>query len=81
MHGAAQWAASINLCTGRPFVMAPTTTHFDPTEVWALAGRERVISLSIVGDAFGRPSVEALESADYDLSGLLVLVTGGVALR
>jgi 3-oxocholest-4-en-26-oate---CoA ligase len=84
MHGAAQWAAFINLCAGRPFVMAPTTTHFDPAEVWALASRERVVSLSIVGDAFGRPLLDALESGGPDLlgdlSGLLVLVTGGAAL-
>ncbi|WP_118914732.1 acyl-CoA synthetase [Mycobacterium shigaense] len=80
MHGAAQWAAFINLCGGRPFVMASTTTHFDPAEAWALASRERVASLSIVGDAFGRPLVDELESGDYDLSGLTVLVTGGAAL-
>ncbi|MEE6139595.1 acyl-CoA synthetase [Mycobacterium sp. 050128] len=80
MHGAAQWAAFINLCGGRPFVMAPTTTHFDPAEAWALASRERVMSLSFVGDAFGRPLIDALESGDYDLSGLLILVTGGAAL-
>jgi len=80
MHGAAQWAAFINLCAGRPFVMAPTTTHLDPAEVWTLASRERVVSLSIVGDAFGRPLVDELEAGDYDLSGLLVLVTGGAAL-
>ena len=85
MHGAAQWAAFIGLCGGRPFVMAPTTTHFDPAEVWALAARERIVSLSIVGDAFGRPLVDALESGDLNmrgaLSGLLVLVTGGAALN
>jgi acyl-CoA synthetase (AMP-forming)/AMP-acid ligase II len=80
MHGAAQWAAFICLCAGKPFVMAPTTTHFDPAEVWALASRERVLSLSFVGDAFGRPLVDALESGDYDLSGLFVVVTGGAAL-
>jgi acyl-CoA synthetase (AMP-forming)/AMP-acid ligase II len=80
MHGAAQWAAFINLCSGRPFVMAPTTTHFDPAEAWSLASAERVASLSIVGDAFGRPLVDALESGDYDLSGLAVLITGGAAL-
>jgi acyl-CoA synthetase (AMP-forming)/AMP-acid ligase II len=79
MHGAAQWAAFISLLAGRPFV-TPTTTHFDPAEAWALASRERVVSLSIVGDAFGRPLVDELESGDYDLSGLLVLVTGGAAL-
>ncbi|OBJ82797.1 acyl-CoA synthetase [Mycobacterium gordonae] len=80
MHGAAQWAAFINLCAGRPFVMAPTTTHLDPAEVWALASRERVVSLSIVGDAFGRPLLDELQSGSYDLSGLFVLVTGGAAL-
>lgn len=80
MHGAAQWAAFINLCGGRPFVMPPTTTHFDPAEAWALAARERVVSLSMVGDAFGRPLLDELESGDYDLSGLLVLITGGAAL-
>ncbi len=80
MHGAAQWAAFINLCGGRPFVMPPTTTHFDPAEAWALAARERVVSLSLVGDAFGRPLLDELESGDYDLSGLLVLITGGAAL-
>lgn len=80
MHGAAQWAAFVNLCGGRPFVMAPTTTHFDPAEAWALASRERVVSLSMVGDAFGRPLLDELEAGDYDLSGLLILITGGAAL-
>jgi acyl-CoA synthetase (AMP-forming)/AMP-acid ligase II len=80
MHGAAQWAAFICMLSGRPFVMPPTTTHFDPAEALALASRERVMSMSIVGDAFGRPLVDELESSDYDLSGLLVLVTGGAAL-
>ncbi len=80
MHGAAQWAAFISLCGGRPFVMPPTTTHFDPAEALTLAGRERVMSLSMVGDAFGRPLADELESGDYDLSGLFVLVTGGAAL-
>jgi acyl-CoA synthetase (AMP-forming)/AMP-acid ligase II len=80
MHGAAQWAAFISLCSGRPFVMAATTTHFDPAEAWALASRERVMSMSMVGDAFGRPMVDALDSGDYDLSGLFVVITGGAAL-
>ncbi|MEE6177637.1 acyl-CoA synthetase [Mycobacterium sp. 050134] len=80
MHGAAQWAAFTNLCAGRPFVMAPTTTHFDPAEAWALASRERVVSLSMVGDAFGRPLLDELGAGDYDLPGLLILVTGGAAL-
>jgi 3-oxocholest-4-en-26-oate---CoA ligase len=80
MHGAAQWAAFISLCSGRPFVMPATTTRFDPAEALALASRERVMSITMVGDAFGRPLIDELASGDYDLSGLFVLVTGGAAL-
>ncbi|HEX7323266.1 MAG TPA: AMP-binding protein, partial [Mycobacterium sp.] len=83
MHGAAQWAAFTTLLGGRPFVMSATTDRFDAAETWELVSRERVIALSIVGDAFGRPLVDALESAaagQYDLSGLFVLASGGAAL-
>ncbi|OBJ49193.1 acyl-CoA synthetase [Mycobacterium sp. 1423905.2] len=80
MHGAAQWAAFLAICGGRPIVMAATTTHFDPAETLALASRERVMSLSFVGDAFGRPLVEELARGAYDLSGLVAVITGGAAL-
>ena len=80
MHGAAQWAAFITLLNGRTFVMPATTDHFDPAAALALASRERVMSLSFVGDAFGRPLLDELESVDYDLSELMVLLTGGAAL-
>ena len=43
--------------------------------------REKVLTLQIVGDAMGRPLIEALEQASYDLSGLLALVSGGAALN
>jgi acyl-CoA synthetase (AMP-forming)/AMP-acid ligase II len=80
MHGAAQWAVFLSMCSGRPFVMPATTTHLDPAEALTLASRERVMTLSMVGDAFGRPLINELESGDYDLAGLLVLITGGAAL-
>jgi fatty-acyl-CoA synthase len=80
MHGAAQWAAFITVLGGRPFVMSATTDRFDPVETWKLASRERVISLSIVGDAFARPLADALEAGEYDLSSLFVLASGGAPL-
>ncbi len=80
MHGAAQWAAFITVLGGRPFVMSATTDRFDPVQTWELAARERVISLSIVGDAFARPLADALETGDYDLSSLFVLASGGAPL-
>lgn len=84
MHGAAQWAAFITLLGGRPFVMSTATDRFDPVATWELAAKERVISLSIVGDAFARPLADALEAGGpelaEDLSGLFVLASGGAAL-
>ncbi|WP_420108489.1 acyl-CoA synthetase [Mycolicibacter arupensis] len=81
MHGAAQWAAFITLLGGRPFVMSATTDRFDPVGTWDLAAKERVISLSIVGDAFARPLADALEAGGpalaEGLSGLFVLASGG----
>ena len=62
MHGAAQWAAFISLCGGRPFVMAPTTTHFDPAEAWALASRERV-GVAVDGRRRLRPAAGSTRSS------------------
>lgn len=77
MHGAAQWAAFSTLLRGVPFVMSDITDRFDPADALALASRERVASLSIVGDAFARPLLAELETGRYDLSGLQHLVSGG----
>lgn len=83
MHGAAQWAAFITLLGGRPFVMSTTTDRFDPVGTWELAAKERVVSLSIVGDAFARPLADALEAGGAALadrlSGLLMLASGGAS--
>ena len=81
MHGAAQWA-SFNAFTGGNTIVFPADpTRLDPADIWATVEREKVLSLQIVGDAMGRPLVDELERADYDLSGFLALVSGGAALN
>jgi 3-oxocholest-4-en-26-oate---CoA ligase len=77
MHGAAQWSAFSTMLSGRTFVMPPPASHFDPAEAWATVSRERVGTMSIVGDAFARPLADALQSAHYDLAELAVLISGG----
>jgi fatty-acyl-CoA synthase len=42
--------------------------------------REKVFSLSIVGDAFARPLLDQLQQATYDLSSLRVVGSGGALL-
>ncbi|MEO7991887.1 MAG: AMP-binding protein, partial [Chryseolinea sp.] len=48
--------------------------------VWGTIEREKVNILLIVGDAFGRPLLDELERHEYDLSSLLMIVSGGAAL-
>lgn len=54
-----------------------------PHRLWQLVQTHRITMCVIVGDAFARPMVRALEEAEaggkpYDLSSLMVMVSGGV---
>jgi acyl-CoA synthetase (AMP-forming)/AMP-acid ligase II len=80
MHGAAHWSALHTLNMGGTVVIQEETHRLDPHDVWATVERERVQSLLIVGDAFGRPLLDALERSSYDLSSLTLLINGGAAL-
>jgi len=57
--------------------------HFDPHELWSTVQREHVTQMAIVGDAFGKPMLRALEEAaargePYDLSSLQLIISSGV---
>ena len=81
MHGTAHWMAFQSLLTGGAVVI-DSAHHLDPAHVWELVAREKVNFLVIVGDAMGRPLVEAIEHLDpgVDLSGLTILLSGGAIL-
>ena len=75
MHGAAQLGSFICFFMGGKVVLIP---HFEPVEVWELVERERVNTLSLVGDAMARPLVEALERGlQVDTSSLFVFSSAG----
>jgi 3-oxocholest-4-en-26-oate---CoA ligase len=82
MHGSAHWMAFSTLFTGGSVVI-DTEAGFDPARIWQLVHDERVTFLVIVGDAFGRPLVDALAAAPegrWDLSSLTVILSGGAIL-
>lgn len=81
MHGAAQWASFTGLTSGNTVVFPREVRRLDPIDVWETVQRNAVLTLQIVGDAMGRPLIDELERGDYDLSGLLALVSGGAALN
>jgi acyl-CoA synthetase (AMP-forming)/AMP-acid ligase II len=80
MHGAAHWLAFNALCGGNTVVMPHNTASLDAADVWATVETEKVNILLIVGDAFGRPLLDELGRGSYDLSSLILLVSGGAAL-
>ena len=76
MHGAAQWGMCIMLFGGGKVVLY-TPHGFDPHEAWALAERERAMTVMVVGDAMARPLGEALDQKSYDLSSVVSVGSGG----
>jgi acyl-CoA synthetase (AMP-forming)/AMP-acid ligase II len=82
MHGTAHWMAFSALFMGGS-VIIPVEHHFDPIAVWQLVEREQANYIVIVGDAFARPLLDALESPvgrALDLSSLHVVLSGGAIL-
>ena len=82
MHGTAHWMAFTTMFVGGA-VIVPAEHHFDPLALWRLIEREQANFLVIVGDAFARPLLDALDSPEgqcLDVSGLRVLLSGGAIL-
>ncbi len=81
MHGAALWVAMLAMFAGSTLVLT-SQRKMDPHAIWATVEREKVMAITIVGDAMARPLIEALDDPDasYDLSGLFVVGSGGAML-
>jgi fatty-acyl-CoA synthase len=77
MHGTANWLAFRILLGGGTLVLLPEP-RFDPAVTWDLVAREHVQLLVIVGDAFARPLVDALEGRGVDeLASLRWILSSG----
>jgi acyl-CoA synthetase (AMP-forming)/AMP-acid ligase II len=80
MHAAAQWTTFSWLFAGGTTVLLPGA--LDPEEVWDLVDRHAVNVLTVVGDAVGRPLVEAWEAHPGRWTGasLFALANGGAPM-
>ena len=79
IHGAAQLATFISLIGGMKIVYQK---QFDADDIVALIAREKVLTLSLVGDTMARPLADALERnaaapEPHDVSSLLVIGSAG----
>jgi 3-oxocholest-4-en-26-oate---CoA ligase len=68
IHGAGLWVAMTALVSGGTVVIQDDPVRFDAAAVAALAERERVVLLSLVGDAMALPLLDALDQGSYDLA-------------
>ena len=80
MHGAAQWSSFMILHQGGAIVLPTNVRALDADDLWRTIEREKVGTLSIVGDAFARPLLDQLKRQSYDLSSLHILGSGGAIL-
>ena len=79
MHGTGFFNALSNLMIGGS-VITMEGRRFDPVELLDTVEHERINSMSIVGDAFAKPILRALDAEPdrWDISSLRVIVSSGV---
>lgn len=79
MHGTAQYTALMALCGGGAVVMLEKR-HFDVEELLDTIEAEKVAVAVIVGDAFAKPMLRALDDnpGRWDLSSLFMITSSGV---
>jgi fatty-acyl-CoA synthase len=79
MHGTGGFTSLECLSEGGR-VVTLASRQFDPVELLDAVGREKVNGLIIVGDAFARPILSALDAhpARWDLSSLVGIISSGV---
>jgi len=80
MHAAAQWTTWSWLLAGGKTTLQPG--RLDPEAVWQAVEDEGVNTLTVVGDAVGRPIVAAWQRQPdrWDASSLLAIANGGAPM-
>jgi acyl-CoA synthetase (AMP-forming)/AMP-acid ligase II len=79
MHGTGNFPSLSTLCAGGSIVTL-SNRHFDPVELLDTIEREGVELLSIVGDAFAKPILRALDAdpGRWNLGSLKAVLSSGV---
>jgi acyl-CoA synthetase (AMP-forming)/AMP-acid ligase II len=80
MHGAAQWGLFINMGMGNTCFFSDENKKLEPADFLRTIEREKINSMTIVGDAFARPLLDEMRRGKYDLSSLLIVGSGGAPL-
>jgi len=79
MHGTGQFTAQLALCGGGSNVLLPGR-HFDVAELLDTIESKKVQAVTIVGDAFAKPILAALDAEPdrWDISSVFLMTSSGV---
>jgi len=82
MHATGMWIGAMIVHALGGIVVTVPATKFDPDELWKTVQRVKATHIVIVGDAFAKPMLAALDRAadaaqSYDLSSLRCMVSSG----
>jgi fatty-acyl-CoA synthase len=83
MHGTGVWLGAMIPQLGGATIVTLQSRSLDADEVLRTAQHEGVTNMTIVGDAFAKPIIRAIDTAiaagtPYDLSGLKMIISSGV---
>ena len=79
MHGTGLFSAITSMIAGGT-VVTLRSAHFDAHELWTQVAANKVTQILIVGDAFAKPMLRALDEAPdrHDISSVAVIRSSGV---
>ena len=79
MHGTGWYTANLYLTAGGTLVLLESP-HFDVEELLDTVQREKVGAMTIVGDAFAKPIIRALDAEPdrWDISSVVLITSSGV---
>tara|TARA_R110000772_G_scaffold191682_2_gene302619 strand:- start:1479 stop:3137 length:1659 start_codon:yes stop_codon:yes gene_type:complete len=80
MHAAGQWNAIMGLFAGNTVVIQDQVDQLDPTDILDTIDREKVVMISIVGDAFALPLIEEMKKGNHTLASLRFFLNSGAHL-
>ena len=83
MHGTGMWVGAFATHLAGGTVITVNSLGLDADQLWSEAQLHRATALTIVGDAFARPLLNALDAAHdrgepYDISSVQVMISSGV---
>lgn len=78
MHASGLYAAITTLCNGGHVVVTDNSGPFDAAHHWALVDKYRTDAISLVGDTFARPMLDALDSGGVDGGSVKLIGSSGV---